>query len=216
MNIFPKLKNKFKLLSIAFILSFTIFGCSQNLPEIYETRHSVVFTYNDYESLPEARLSVFLETTSDPRRCERVEIHSLEADYLWNTCTIMKIANSERKWSGNVNFVVPAGEKIPKGIYELKYISADESEDTVTFAVKYDDKLYELTGNDFLKFIGDSGKLDIAIYDNSRVLIYMGEKTEELSTKGDIFNTYNEAVYYQDIWFNDDNSVICILPENKL
>ena len=191
-------------------------GCSQNLPEIYQTEYSVVFSYKDEVSNPTARLSIFVETGSDPRRCERMEIISHDANYKWNTKRITKIATVDRKWAGNVNFIVPDKERIPCGKYDVKYISADENENITHIDITYNDAFYDSVAKDVPSLMEFNGEENIAIYDNNRALLYLGEKTEELSTKGDIFNTYNEAVYYQDVWFSNDNSVICILPENKL
>ena len=195
---------------------FSLIGCSQNLPEIYQTQYSVVFTYKDEISHPTARLSIFVETGSDPRRCERMEIKSYSSDYIWNTKQISKIGTVDRKWAGNVNFIVPENERIPSGKYGVKYVSADENENITHITVVYDEAFYDSLASDVPNLMMFKGVENIAIFDENRTLLYLGEKTEELSTKGDIFNTYNDAVYYQDVWFSNDDSVICILPENKL
>ena len=215
MNSFPKISKIFLIFSFC-VLLFSFIGCSQNLPEIYQTQYSVVFTYDDYTSKPNARLSIFVETGSDPRRCERMEITSYSSDYTWNTKQIEKIATIDRKWAGNVNFIVPENEKIPKGKYDIKYVSADESEKVNHITVTYDQTYYDSVATEVPSLMRYKGVENIAIFDTNRTLLYLGEKTEELTTKGDIFNTYNDAVYYQDVWFSNDNSVICILPENKL
>ena len=210
-----------KILHILFIFSccsilWAFIGCSQNLPEIYQTEYSVVFTYKDEISHPSARLSIFVETGSDPRRCERLEIKSLSSDYIWNTKQISRIGTVDRKWAGNVNFIVPENERIPLGKYDVKYVSADESENETHITVFYDESFYDSFASDVPNLMMFKGVENIAIYDENRSLLYLGEKTQELSTKGDIFNSYNDAVYYQDVWFSNDDSVICILPENKL
>ena len=215
MNSFPKFFKLFLVSSFS-VLLLSFIGCSQNLPEIYQTQYSVVFTYKDETSKPDARLSIFVETGSDPRRCERMEITSNSSNYTWNTKKIEKFATIDRKWAGNVNFIVPENEKIPTGKYDIKYVSADESEKVNHIIVTYDQVYYDSVASDVPSLMRYKGVQNIAIFDNNRALLYLGEKTEELSTKGDIFNTYNEAVYYQDVWFSNDNSVICILPENKL
>lgn len=212
-NIKPKLIFSF-ILSISAFLIFV--GCSQNIPDITSTNYSVVFSYKDDKSKPDARLCIFLQNKTDVRRCERIRLLSKKADYIWETNNVRKIAAGNYSWAGNVNFVVPEGEKIPRGIYEITYINADEEEDKTSINLYYDEKIYEYTVDELIKNKENEGSMNIAIYDAQGCLIYFGERTEDLHTKGDIFNTFKEAESFQDIWLSYDKTVICILPENKL
>lgn len=214
-NCFNTVKTRFSLLLIVVFL-FCFISCSQNVPDITYTNYSVIFTYQDNESTPEARLSVFLQNNSDVRRCERIKISSHNPQYVWETSNIKKISAGDYQWAGNVNFVVPKGEKIPDGMYEITYINADHEKCTTSLNLFYDKNIYDYTVPELLEKLNNKSNINLAIFDENNVLLYFGEKTEDLLTKGDIFNTYPEASFYQDILLSYDKTVICILPENKL
>lgn len=208
------LKVVFKL--IILFISLLFFGCTQNLPEITEVRSAVIFSYGDYESLPNARLSIFVQSESDARRCERISIKSLESGYVWETDKLKVISADGISWAGNANLVVPEYDKIPTGMYEITYVNADGEQDKTYTQVLYNSASYDTKGNDVSPLISNNGVLNIAIYDNNNILLYFNEKTEELQTDNDILMQYNSAVSYQDIWISNDNSEVYMLPLKNL
>ena len=56
----------------------------------------------------------------------------------------------------------------------------------------------------------------IAVFDKEHILIYFGDRTEEIKTTRDIWNRWREAVSYQIIWYTKDGSVICLTPEKPV
>ena len=209
-------KKLYFLFFIFYILIFSFISCSQNVPEITHVDYSVVFSYHDEESKPDVRLSLFVKNLNDVRRCERIKVHSVSSDYIWNTDNIKNISYGDSSWSGNVNFVVPELEKIPSGRYEISYINSDESNDDFYLDLIYDQSLYEKKLSDIPEYMSDKAVLNVAIYNSDGVLLFFGEKSENLDSGGDILNSYNNAVSYQDVWITNDKTVICILPEKKL
>lgn len=67
-------KLKISFFSILAILLFV--SCQQTLPELTQSNYSVIFDYKDEESLPTSRLSVFVESSSDVRRYNHIQVSS--------------------------------------------------------------------------------------------------------------------------------------------
>lgn len=201
------------ILTITTVLTFP--SCSNAVPEVLRTDCTVVLTYEE-NTAPESRLSVFVQSGTDVRRCQRIKVHSLSSKYKWETDDIKKIAMGSFQWAGNGNFLVPEGEKIPQGQYEITYINADEEQQIAYASLKYDEKLYKMKSDEISLWMTDKGNKNLAVFDSNNLLLFLGEPTEEFSTSADILERYNNASYYKEVWIAYDNSVICILPKNQL
>lgn len=208
----------FSFISLTFAAFTGIFvSCSQNLPELNTTDYSVIFDYSDEENPPAARLAVFASSESDVRRYQRIKITSLETGWYWDTDSIAKIDEEETQWAGCTNLRAPEDEKLPTGTYEVTYYNADEKEFSLTLDVKYDIELYDVLLPALPQFMSENNGIErIAIYDKEHILIYFGERTEELQTTRDIWNKYTEASFYQIIWYSASGNVICITPEKPV
>ena len=205
----------YSLLTAALLVLFI--SCSQNTPEINTTDYSVIFDYEDEEKLPSARLSVFASSSTDVRRYQRVVITSTETGYVWDTEVIARIEENDEQWAGCTNIVAPADEKIPTGKYEITYYNADEKECQVTLDVRYDAELYDVLLPSLSEYMTMKHGIEkIAIYDKNHILIFFGDRTEELMTTRDIWNTFREAETYQIIWYSRNGNVICIAPEKPV
>lgn len=198
------------------ILSLGFISCAQNVPEINGVNSSIVFSYSDNDSLPEARLSMFIQNRNDVRRCSRINVKAIESDYEWNTTDIKKIGYSDYKWAGNMTFAVPEGEVIPTGRYEISYFNADLNEDKVSINVYYDKNIYNMKADELDSYMESRGEKKIAIYDSDFVLLYFGSKSDEFSTKESILKLYTNCMYIQDVWLTNEKNVICILPMDKI
>lgn len=210
------LKKLFKT-PVLFCLLILLIGCSQASPEISEVNYSVVFEYLNNKNLPEARLCVFTENSSDVRRCERMIIKSLEEGYIWDFDDLAFAEDNKLQWCGSTNLVVPENRMIPSGKYQVTIIHADEKEDCVIMSVDYDKEFYNLTSEDVEEEMKNLGGINyIAVYDKENTIVYYGERTADLSTNRDIWNMYREAVSYNDIWFTPGQFLICIMPKQNL
>ena len=208
----------FSFISLFFAaLSGFFISCSQVTPELYSTDYSIIFDYEDEETLPSARLSVYASSASDVRRYARICIKSLDSGYIWDTEKIDRLDNTELQWAGCANLVVPEDEKLPSGKYEVTYYNADEKECTVTLDVKYDIELYDVLLSELEDFMKKKhGIQKIAIYNNEHIMIYFGDRTEEFKTTRGIWNVYREAATYQVIWYAGNGTVICVEPEKTV
>lgn len=203
-------------LTLVLISAFLI-SCSQVTPELSLTDYSIIFDYENEETSPEARLSIFSSSVSDVRRYSKISITSLDTGLSWETDNIVRMENEEVQWAGCTNLVAPEDEMLPVGKYEITYYNADEKECTVSLEVRYDIGFYDVLLNELADYMADKGGIEkIAIYDKEGVLIYFGVRTEKFKTTRDIWNTYREAETYRIIWYSRDGKVICIEPEKPV
>lgn len=192
-------------------------GCTQVTPELTDASYSVIFEYQDENSLPDSRLSFFMESQTEVARYDRIKVHAIENDYIWDFNEISKISFSDKEWAGNTNLVVPENEMIPTGNYEITFFNADEKESTVLISVSYDSSIYDLNAEDLEnKMLSSRAVKKIAIYDDGNILIYYGDKLSEFGTPRGIWNMYRTASYYYDVWCTPENNVICIMPKQKV
>ncbi len=208
-------KLKISFFSILAILMFV--SCQQTLPELTQSNYSVIFDYKDEESLPTSRLSVFVESSSDVRRYNRIQVSSKESDLTWNIDEISRITSNGIQWAGNTNLVVPENQVIPQGIYELIYFNADDKSDKEYIDVSYDPKIYSLNYKELIEYMKNKPSVsEIIIYDAEGKVLYYGNKLSEFSNVRGIWNVYSNAVTYQDILCLPGRYTICILPEKKV
>lgn len=211
---------RFNKILAGFIVLITIFfsvACSQSTPELRNTNYSIIFDYTKPGEAPEVRLSVFVESEGDVRRSERMCITSNEAGYIWDFDDIKKIEINDIQYAGSTNLVVPENEKLPNGSYTVKYITADEKEVELNFTIRYDEDFYNLKEADVEKKMLDRRAVrKISIYDKNDIMLYYGIRSNELRTTRDIWNMYRDAEYYQDIWCLAGNTIMFILPLNKV
>lgn len=206
----------FVILLFAFF-SFCNLSCSQNLPDLKSVNSSVIFDYSSEKSFPIIRYSFFVETVSDARRAESIEIQSKSTGYIWKCDELMKIANSKRQWAGYSNFVVPEGLSTPEGTFVIKYLSADGEEAQITTSLSYDNKFKSLTAEEVPEQIKEkNGKNNIAIFNRDSKLLYYGERTKDFKDEASMVRKYREAYYYRDVWITGNNSVMCLMPKTLI
>ena len=107
-------KSFFKALHLSSILLSVLFmaSCTQVVPEVKYSSLSVVFDYKDEKTLPSARLCVFVETVSDARRYESINVKCVQNGFTWDVNDVFKIKSYDRMYAGNTSLLVPEGEKI--------------------------------------------------------------------------------------------------------
>lgn len=203
------------LKTVLIFLCYVLFAsCSQNLPEVKQANGTIVFEYENEDSFPNARMTVFVESVSDPRRYDTIKVQSYNQDFEWETEEISMIQGTKKKYAGYTNFVMPEGEKFPAGRYNAVYINADEEEVSSDFSIDYDLALYEIKASDLPAFMKKhNGTNKIAIYNQQEMLIFFGEKNNDLRTTRDIWNQFREADSFQEIWEAGNRTVICVLPK---
>ena len=212
-------KHFIKNLFLFFLLNFLFSSCKQVSPEIRAVFSCVIFEYSDNEKLPEARVSVYMDSISDIRRVDSIEFNSLTSDYKWKIESeeIQLISNSNKQWAGNSNLYMPYKYQFPTGQYEIIYTNADGKFLKSKVNLKYESVFYEKFADEIPSFMeSKKGKKQIAIFDKENKMIYFGEQDEELKNNRAIWLKYKDAAFYKEIWTLSDNSVMCILPKKDV
>ena len=209
------LHQKFFLLLIAAIIFIT--SCSNNAPQIQNTKLSVVFDYQDYESFPQARLSVFVEATSNPRRFDTVIVKCDKNEYVWEARDLVIAADGTITYCGITNLVMPQKEQIASGQYTIIFRQSDEEEKEIKCLLNYDKTLYETKAQDVPQLMKKYyGTKMITIYDDNKKVLYYGPRSAELSNARQIWNNYRDAAEFQESWVNQNGTVICNMPLEKV
>lgn len=213
-----KSKLKISLFCLSFISQlFFLFSCKQITPELSEANYSVIFEYDDLQSLPASRLSFFMKSESDIDRYNRIKIKSLETGYVWDFDDVAKISQDYNQWAGNTNLVPPYNEIIPTGMYEVTFYNADEKNTSIYVTVSYDKSFNNKNAEEMEEYMrSHNGRKRIAIYDDNDILLYYGDKIREFDSPEGIRNYYRTSSYSYDVWSTSGNYVICIFPIQDL
>ena len=211
-NFFQKHFFLFSVLICAFGIS-----CSNNVPQIQNARMSIVFDYNNREDLPKARLSIFVEATSNPRRFETVTVSSDQNEYVWEATDLVLAADETNTYCGITNLVMPANEKIPAGEYTIVFNQSDDEEKEIKRTLSYDKSLYEAKADDVPDIMKKYyGTRMLTIFDDEKRVLYYGPRSAELNDARGIWNNYRDAAQFQESWVNQNGTVICNLPLEKV
>jgi len=208
-------KSFFKALLLSSILLSILFmaSCTQVVPEVKYSSLSVVFDYKDEKTLPSARLCVFVETVTDARRYESINVKSAQNGFTWDVNDVFKIKSYDRMYAGNTSLLVPEGEKIPTGLYDVVFYNADLEKVETQTNLNYDSEFYECKSGDIPEMMRKrGGRKNIAIYDKEGKMLYYGERTDKLDDTRKIWNKYRNAASFNEVWKLPNNSVICIMP----
>lgn len=214
-----KKNSAYKILFSLFVFLTALFllSCTQSLPEIRYSNLTVIFDYRDNDSLPDSRLSVFVESISDVRRYESINIVNNQNGFTWDVSQLIRVRSAEKMYAGNTNLKVPAGEMIPTGEYKIVYANADLEEVVSKGKLEYDSVFYETKASDIPDLMTQKkGLRYITIYDKSDKMIYYGERNAQLSDNRKIWNRYSNASYFHEIWILPDKSVICRMPKQMV
>ena len=208
-------KSFFKALHLSSILLSVLFmaSCTQVVPEVKYSSLSVVFDYKDEKTLPSARLCVFVETVSDARRYESINVKCVQNGFTWDVNDVFKIKSYDRMYAGNTTLLVPEGEKIPTGLYDIVFYNADLEKVESQTTLNYDSEFYECKSGDIPEMMRKrGGRKNIAIYDKEGKMLYYGERTDKLDDTRKIWNKYRNAASFNEVWKLPNNSVICVMP----
>ena len=200
-------KHSFLFLFIFFALAIS--SCSNNVPELGNSRLSVVFDYNSLDELPKARLSIFVESVSNPRRFDTITVSSNQNEYVWQASDLILAADADKTYCGVTNFVMPANQKIPSGEYTIIFRQADDEQTEIKRILSYDKSLYETKGSDVPQVMKK-------FYSSRMLTIYDESRTSELLNARGIWNNYREAAEFQESWINQSGTIICNLPMEKV
>ena len=192
-----------------------LISCANSVPEILSSTATVVFDYHDEESVPQMRLSVFTETSSDAHRAARIRIASKSDEYEWITDEPQLIGSDNRQLAGYTNFVVPDADKITQGQYDLFYTDAEGRTVQNGFSVLYPEKLIDSKSSAVQSVLGRTAKEMVAAYMADGTLVYYDIRKPEWKDTAAIWNALKTASSMRVCWTTADGSVVCLLPAQE-
>ena len=221
MNIFSKAKKNLFLSTIILLVSAfflcSICACSNNAPQLRETNLTVIFDYETKDSLPTARMGVFVEAASNPKRFESLKVWAKGSDFIWEANNLLLAENEEQKYLGYVNLVMPQNQEFPTGEYTIEFLQYDEEKSEMKYVLNYDKSFYNAKTEQVASLMNKNmGSRMLKIFDTDKKVIYYGPRTYEFSTARGIWNVYSQAKEFQEIWISGNKSVICNFPIEKV
>jgi hypothetical protein len=199
----------------AAVFTAGLISCANSVPEILSSTATVVFDYQNEESAPQMRLSVFTETGSDARRAARIRIASKSDDYEWTTDEPQLIGSGNRQWAGYTNFVVSDADKIRQGQYDLFYTDAEGRTVQNGFSVLYPEKLIDSKASAVQSVLGQTAKEKIAAYMVDGTLVYYDVRKPEWKNDAALWNAFKTASSMRVCWTSADGTVVCLLPAQE-
>ena len=195
-----------------FPLVLFLISCSQNLPELNNVTATSVFEYAENDSLPELRLEVFVDATSDVHRAEKIRIVCSENDYQWECLNPVKFESGKKKYAGFTSFVMPDNKPFPQGRYVVWYIDSNGNEESCVMNVSFTNNLVKMTALEAQEYVKkNNGIENLAVFDETSKLIFYGQKESDFETKY-AWERFPHAEYIKFVWTLNNGRELIILP----
>lgn len=191
-------------------------SCNQNYTELLSTSFKVVFSYENKNELPKSSLSIYTQTSTDPRLIKSLKIENLQTNYIWNIDNVDKIQKENNTYAGCSNLKVPEEKEIPDGVFKIIYTNHNGDNFETSSELNYDKSFYTKKIDDLVYTDGEDIIKKIAIYTDDNTLIYYGERTEEYANVQSIKNLFNNAANCNEVWIYSGRNEIIIFPEEKI
>ncbi len=192
-------------------------SCTNNVIQTGEAQLSIVFDYDSLDALPKARLTVFVEASSNPARFEYIRVSADKKEYIWESDKLILAQNNEIKYCGLTNLVLPPPEQLPKGLYTVTYIQADQEKKEMKAVLNYESSFYNCKGSEVPKMMEKfMGARMLTVYDEENKIIYYGPRSSQFADARGIWNEYPEAFEFQESWISANSNVVCNLPVEKV
>lgn len=165
------LKSFLIVILTVFVSLLICVSCSDAAPAINSIQTSVVFEFNDEESAPDQRLSLFLQT-DEINRVEKIHAEHVQSGLEWNVFDAKKISSKDnKKWAGYTKLVPAYGSTIPSGKYSVQYTDAADKVCESSFSISYQSDFIKKKASDFPEAIKDKYSLYTAVYSADGTLI---------------------------------------------
>lgn len=200
---------------LATILFLSFFSCSESEADVVSATASAVFDFSDEENPPAHRLAVFFQVSNEVQRSQSFTVTNSQSGYSWFVAKPGIFTGMNKSYAYSVNLNAPEGEEIPVGAYSVIYQDAAGNEDSITFSVNYKKELLTAKAADCKEILGNVSE-NLAIYDDSGELLFMGKAKNSWKTNEAILKDYKLAETKRVCYVTAGNTVICMMPEEKL
>lgn len=206
-----KTKN-IQLYLFAFVTAVLLFSCADSAPVINSIQTSVVFEFKDDVSLPEQKLSLFIQT-DEINRVEKIRAEHIKSGLEWNIFNTEKINTKDnKKWAGYTKLVPASGSTIPVGKYSVRYTDASDKECESFFIISYPNEYAEKKASDFPAAITDKYSNYLAIYAADGTLIAYERNKSKWTDFQSVKNEVPMAAKIRRCYIIDNGSIIIMMP----
>lgn len=192
---------------------FFMVSCSNSSPEILSIEKSLIISYRNAESLPELRLSVYGECSSDVRRVDEIRLRSVDENLLWVCENPSKIGSGSKYWAGYSDFVSASDSVFPQGKYIFSVENADGQFCESEFRLKYSQDLVGLNAGDAVEEISRRSVKKIAIYNVDDILLYYDLLPENWTDNYAVKSDYGTASKIRICYELNGERTVVMLPE---
>lgn len=206
----------FSLLFVYFCFLPVVLSCRQNEAEVLSASGSLVFDYDDYESFPSVRLSVFVNTKNEAQRTQSIRINSSNENFFWMIDNPVLIKGNEKNWSGHANLVLAENLKFSNGKYTVKYTDAQGNEDETAFILSFNTDLYSSKPSEIKSLVKSPLSSTYVIYDKDMTVLYCGNKKNTWKSAVNVLRDYNKAFYIRKTMSNTSGSLLFLLPVKEI
>lgn len=200
-------------IAAAFVFSFSLFSCSDDPVATAAVQANLIMDWEDGQSLPVERLSVFVELSSNVRRVESFSVKS--GEYSWNVDSPILFESGSRKWAGWTHLEPPPaapGKRaaFPLGSYEAECVDAAGKKDKAVFAIVINAALREAT-SDKIEGLVSVPQKRVAVYSDSGELLYFDSAKNNWLNDEAIFSGVKDSAYYRNSI--SAGSALCFMPK---
>ena len=206
---------KFFRCALIFLFSLLLFSCAESVADVVSASSTTIFDFADSENPPEQRLAVFLQVTNEVQRTDSFKISHDKTGYVWNVIKPGIFTGQNKSYAFSLNLNAPECENIPEGEYTVTYFDAAGNEDSVKFTVTYKKELISSNSQN-VKALLQGATENIAIYDDSGELLFMGKPKNTWASNEIILKDYKLAESKRLCYVTSGNTIICMLPAEKL
>ena len=197
------------------VFTFSLFSCSDSVADIVSVSATTIFDFKDKESPPSARLAVFFQVSNEAQRSKSFTVSNEDSGYSWFVSNPGIFMGMNKNYTYSINLNPPPGKELPEGAYTVTYYDAAENSDDAKFYVNYKKELFTSNSENFREFLPNANE-NIAVYDESGELLYMGKSKSSWDSNYDILRDYKLADTKRICYVTPGNAIICLMPAEKL
>ncbi len=195
---------------------FLVSSCSNEMPSMDYVKATVIVEYENEDSLPVGRFSVFAGLSSDSRYAKSISVHHEDSGLEWNCFEPFLFTSADSKnWVGYTKFQLPRGFSVPEGNYKMTYEDKGENEVSLSFDLSPSDEYMGYKASQYPEVLKNYRKR-MALYSNTGDLLFYGEKKKNWKKNQDIFADYSNACVSRDCYLVEGGSVLILLPSVDL
>lgn len=203
-------KNKIFFLFLA-IVSGSFFSCSDSTPSLANCTSTVIFSYKDDSSLPDVKLSAYVETISEVRRVDFFSVENRASKIKWVVENPYIFTDLKNNWASGINLLTNEGETIPTGVYDVLYQDAQGQQVSGLLNVYYPQELYEKNFLEAESFLKDLTVKNIVFYDKNDVLVSFVAFNSSWANDDEIFSSNaSDAQKYRICYSSKEGSYIVL------